>query len=164
MFDLMKLFFDICLLKKAPQHLPYSVNLLKILAIINIAINFLLINMGIYWFSALLEAVAGVLLVGGFSWICLFFSRKSTRFCQMTCALLGADALIDFFAMPAIATMALNQGGLLVFLVMIALIIWHWLVTGHIIRNSLEQSFIFSLGLAFLYLVASYKITALIIS
>lgn len=164
MFDLIKLFFDIGLLKKAPQHLPYSINLLKMLAIINVAINFLLINMGIYWFSALLAAVAGVLLVGGFSWICLFFSRKPARFCQMTSALLGADALIDFFAMPAIATMALNQGGLLVFLVMMALIIWHWLVTGHIICNALEQSFILSLGIAFLYLVVSYKITALIIA
>lgn len=164
MFDLVKLFFEICLLKKAPQHLPYSINLLKTLLIINITINFLLINMSVYWFSALLKAVAGVLLIGGFSWICLFFSRKTARFCQTTSALLGADALIDFCAMPAIATMTLSQGGLLVFLVMIALIIWHWLVTGHIIRNALEQSFVFSLGLAFLYLVISYKVTALIIS
>jgi hypothetical protein len=163
MVDLIRLFFDICLLKKAPQNLPYSINLLKILAIINIAINFLLMRMSVYWFNALLKAAIGVLLITGFSWISLFFSRKLARFCQTTCALLGADALIDFFALPVIATMALNQGGLLAFWVMIALIIWHWLITGHIIRNALEQNFSFSLGLAFLYLVVSYQITALII-
>ncbi len=164
MFDLIKLLLDICLLKKAPQNLPYSINLLKILALINIAINFLLLTMSVYWFSALLKAAVGVLLIGGFSWISLFFSRKQSRFCQTTCALLGTDALLDLFALPAIATMAVNQGGLLVFLVMISVIIWHWVITGHIMRNALEQSFSFGLGLAFLYLVVAFQVTALIIS
>ncbi len=164
MFDLIKLLFDICLLKKAPQDLPFSINLLKILAVINIAINFLLMNMSVNWFSALLKAAVGMLLIGVFSWICLFFSGKLRRFYQTTTALLGIDALIDLFALPTIATMAVNQGGLLAFLVMIALIVWHWVITGHIMRNALEQSFSFSLGLAFLYLVVAYQVTAVIIS
>lgn len=164
MFDLIKLLFDICLLKKAPQNLPYSLHLLKILVIISIALNFLLLKMSIYWFPALLKGVVGVLLLCGFSWICLFFSRKQARFCQTTSALLGVDALLDCFALPVIATMVLNQDSLLAFLVMIVLIIWHWVITGHIMRNALEQSFSFSLGLAFLYLVMSYQVTALIIS
>jgi hypothetical protein len=164
MFDLIKLLFDICLLKKAPQNLPYSIDLLKLLAIVNLFFNFLLMNMSVNWFNALLKATIGVLLIGGFSWISLFFSGKLTRFCQTICALLGADVLLDIFALPTIATMAVNQGGLLVFLVMMSLIIWHWVITGHIMRNALEQSFSFSLGLAFLYLVVSYQVTALIIS
>ncbi|MDD1605655.1 MAG: hypothetical protein LUO95_04120 [Methylococcaceae bacterium] len=164
MFDLIKLLFDICLLKKTPQDLPFSINLLKVLAIINVIINFLLMNMSVNWFSALLKAAVGLLLMGGFSWICLFFSGKLGRFYQTTTALLGTDALLDLFALPTIATMAVNQGGLLAFLVMMTLIVWHWLITGHIMRNALEQSFSFSLGLAFLYLVVSYQVTALIIS
>jgi len=164
MFDLIKLLFDICLLKKAPQDLRYSISLLKLLAIANLLVNFLLMNISVNWFSALLKAAVGVLLIGGFSWISLFFSGKLTRFCQTTCALLGTDALLDMFALPAITTMAVNQGGLLAFLVMIALIIWHWVITGHIMRNALEQSFSFSLGLAFLYLVVAYRVTAFIIA
>ena len=58
--------------------------------------------------------------------------------------------------------METGQGGLLVFLVMLGLIGWHWAVTGHIIRNALEQSLSFGLGLAFLYLLGSYQVMALL--
>jgi hypothetical protein len=164
MFDLIKLLFDICLLKKTPQDLPYSINLLKLLAVANLCINFLLMNLSTDWFSAVLKAAVGVLLIGGFSWICLFVSGKLTRFYQTTSALLGADTLLDLFALPPIATMTVNPENLLAFLAMIGVIIWHWLITGHIMRNALEQSFAFSLGLAFLYLVIAFQVTALILS
>lgn len=162
MFDWITLFFNLCLLKKAPQDLPYSLNLLKILVATNIFVNFLLANMSANWFNALLKAVVGGLLIIGFSWISLFFSRKPARFCQTTCALLGADALIGIFSFPAVATMSLNQSELLAFLVMMSLIIWYWIVTGHIMRNALSQNFGFGLGLAFLYLLISFQVTALI--
>jgi hypothetical protein len=58
--------------------------------------------------------------------------------------------------------MQLGQGGILVFLVMFVLIGWHWAVTGHIIRNALEQDLSFSLGLAFLYLLGSYQVKVLL--
>jgi len=45
---------------------------------------------------------------------------------------------------------------------MFVLIGWHWAVTGHIIRNALEQDLSFSLGLAFLYLLGSYQVMALL--
>jgi hypothetical protein len=162
MLELTKLLFDICLLKKAPQDLPYSIGLLKILLIVNIFSNFLLSNMNFTWTYALLKASLGTFLIVGFSWICLLFTGKLKRFNQTTCALLGVDALIGFFALPAVATNALNQGGLLTSLVMISLIIWSWIVIGHIIRNALDQHFSFSLGLAFLYLLVSYQVTAFI--
>lgn len=164
MSDLIKLLFDICLLKKTPQNLPYSFGLLKLLAIANLCINFLLMNLSTDWFGAALKAAVGVLLIGSFSWICLFVSGKLTRFCQTTSALLGVDALLDLFALPPIATMVVNPENLLAFLAMIGVIIWHWVITGHIMRNALEQSFAFGLGLAFLYLVVAFKVTALIIS
>lgn len=161
MFNLIELIFNICVFKKAPQDLPHSINLLKILVIANIFVNFLQSSMSINWLNALLKAAISVLLLIGFSWICLFFSRKLSRFYQTTGALLGTDALIGLFAMPVIATAMLGQAGLLAFLVMNALIIWYWIVTGHIMRNALEQSFSFSLGLAFLYLLLSYQVNAM---
>ena len=164
MFNLIKSLFDICQLKKAPQDLPHSINLLKIVLIANLLVNFLQSNLSIYWFSALLIAVVGVLLIGGFSWISLFFSRKMPRFYQTTTALLGTDTLIGVFMLPVIATMSLGQGGTLAFLVMISLIIWYWIITGHIMRNALEESLSFGLGLAFLYLLVSYWVTAVIVS
>ena len=77
MLDLIKLLFDICLLKKTPQDLPYSSGLLKILATANLGINFLLMNLSTDWFNAVLKAAVGVLLIGSFSWIHQFFIDES---------------------------------------------------------------------------------------
>lgn len=163
MFELIVLFFDICMVKKTPQDLPYSINFLKILVVINIFVNFLLSNISVNWFDSLLKAVAGVSMMVVFSWSSLFFVRKSGRFCQTTSALLGTDTMISIFSLPAVASIAINQAGLLAFLMMIGLIIWYWVITGHIMRNALQQSFSFSLGLAFLYLLVSYQVMTFII-
>jgi hypothetical protein len=47
-------------------------------------------------------------------------------------------------------------------MVTIALMTWHWGVTGHIIRNALGQTWTFSLGLAFLFIMGSYQVMALL--
>lgn len=162
MFEIIKLLFDICLFKKGPQNLPNSVWLLRILMVVDVGISFLMMNIRTDWFNSLLQAVVGVLLVVGFSWIMLYLARRLERFDLTACALLGTDALISFFALPGIASMMLGRGALLAFFVMIALMIWHWAVIGHIIRNALEQTLVFSLGLAFLYILGSYQVMALL--
>jgi hypothetical protein len=164
MFNLIKLLFEICQLKKAPQDLPHSSNILKILLVANILVNFLQTYLSVNWFDALLKSLLGALLIAGFSWISLFISRKLVRFNQTTAALLGVDTLIGVFSLPAIAAISIGQASTLAFLLMIALIIWYWVVTGHIMRNALEESFSFSLGLSLLYMVISYWLTALIIA
>jgi hypothetical protein len=162
MFEIIKLLFEICLFKKGPQNLPNSVWLLRILVIVDVGISFLMMNIRTDWFNSLLQAVVGVLLVVGFSWIMLYLARRLERFDLTACALLGTDALISFFALPGIASMMLGRGALLAFFVMIALMIWHWAVIGHIIRNALEQTLVFSLGLALLYILGSYQVMALL--
>lgn len=162
MYDIIKLLFDICLFKKGPQDIPYSVNLLRLLVIVNVIISFLIVNIRTDWFHALLQSVVGVVLAIGFSWIALFVVRKLARFYQTACALIGTDALIGFFALPGMATMMTGQGGLLVFLVMLGLIGWHWAIIGHVMRNALGQSLSFSLGMALLYLLGSYQVMTLL--
>jgi hypothetical protein len=162
MFEIIKLLFDICLFKKGPQNLPNSVWLLRILMVVDVGISFLMMNIRTGWLDSLLQAGVGVLLVVGFSWVMLYVARRLGRFSLTTCALLGTDALISFFALPGIASMMLGRGALLAFFVMIALMIWHWAVIGHIIRNALEQTLVFSLGLAFLYILGSYQVMALL--
>jgi len=114
------------------------------------------------WLNVLLQVFVDILIVIGFVWIMLYLARKPGRFYQVLSAVLGTDAMISFFALPGMASMETRQGGLLVFLVMLGLIGWHWAVIGHIIRNALEQSLSFSLGLAFLYLLGSYQVMALL--
>ena len=162
MYNIIKLLFDICLFKKGPQDVPYSVGLLRILLVIYVVIRVLMLNIRYDMLMVLWQVTVDVLLVVGFSWILLVLAGKRHRLCQVTAAFLGTDALISFFALPAAASMQLGQGGLLVFLVMLVLIGWHWAVTGHIIRNALEQDLSFGLGLAFLYLLGFYQVMALL--
>jgi hypothetical protein len=162
MFDIIKLLFDICLFKKGPQELPYSLWLLRILLVVFISIRLLMLSIHFDFFTALLRAIVEILLVGVFFWALLSLSRKPGRLYQVISALLGTAALINFFALPVVASMELRQSGLWVYLVMLGLIGWHWAVTGHIIRNALDQSLSFGLGLAFLYLLGSYQVMALL--
>jgi hypothetical protein len=162
MYDIIKILFDICLFKKGPQDLPYSVWLLRILLVVYISIRVLMLSIHFDWLNVLLQVIVEIFLVAGFIWIILYPPRKLGRFYQVISAVLGTDAVISFMALPAIASMETGQGGLLVFLVMLGLIGWHWAVTGHIIRNALEKSLSFSLGVAFLYLLGSYQVMALL--
>jgi hypothetical protein len=162
MFDILKLIFDICLFRKGPQDLPYSVWLLRLLLVVYISIRVLMLSIHFDSLNVLLQVIVEIFLVAGFVWIMLYLAGKPGRFDQVLSAVLGTDALISFFALPGMATMETGQGGLLVFLVMLGLIGWHWAVTGHIIRNALEKSLSFGLGLAFLYLLGTYQVMALL--
>lgn len=162
MFELVVLLFEICTLKKAPQDFPYSIQFLKLLVIINLAINFLLTSITERWFVALLKALVVLIVIFGFIGICLLVVKKTARFYQTVCTLLGADALISLLSLPAIAAISLNQGGMAGFLLINALMIWYLVIAGHIIRNALEQNFSFGLGLAFLYLFLSYQASDLL--
>jgi len=161
-FDIIKLVFDICLFKKGPQDLPYSVWLLRLLLVVYVSIRVLMLSIHFDWLNVLLQVIVDILLVAGFIWIMLYLARKLERFYQVISAILGTDALISFFALPGMAAMETRQGGLLVLLVMLGLIGWHWAVTGHIICNALDKTLSFGLGLAFLYLLGSYQVMALL--
>ena len=162
MFDIIKVLFDICLFKKGPQDLPYSLWLLRLLLVVYVSIRVLMLSIRFDWLEVLLQVIVDIFLVAGFFWIMLYLARKLGRFYQALSAVLGTDALISFIALPGMATMETGHGELWVILVVLVLIGWHWAVTGHIIRNALDKSLSFSLGVAFLYLLGSYQVMALL--
>lgn len=161
MYELITLFFDICLFKKGPKDIPVSKGLLYFLTLIYAAVSFLLTVISSDTGNAVLQVIVEILLILGFCWALLFISKRSTRYLQTSCALMATDTIISFFAIPAIATLA-TQGAGLAFLVIMLLMIWHWLVSGYIFSNALEQPFSFGLGIAFLYILISYQVMAMI--
>ena len=162
MYDIIILLFDICLFRKGPEDMPYSKGLLKLLFLGYIAVRALMLSMHFSIFSVLLQLCVDALLVFGFIWLMLVLFQKRARFCQVSSSVIGIDAIISFFALPGVATMEVHQGGLLVLLVTISLIIWHWLVMGNIISKSIEKNIGFGLGLAFLYLFFSVRVMAIL--
>ncbi len=161
MFELLKLFFDICLLKKGPQDVPGFTSLFRILILVHAGISFTVLKLNMDSMDAAWQVLVEVLLILGLTWPILYIGRKSSRYQQTTSALLGTGAVISFIAIPAMATL-ISQGTGLAFFAVVLLMIWHWVVSGHIFSHALEQPFTFGLGIAFLYILASYQIIALL--
>lgn len=162
MLDILTLIFDICLFKKGPQDVPYSLLLLRVMLVADAVASYILLSISNQWFIALLQASIGIILLLAFSWIVLFLGKRLERFYQTSCALLGTDALVSFFALPGTATLMTGRMTLLAFSVMLGLMVWHWAVTGHIIRHALGKTLMFGLGLAFLYIWVSFQVIALL--
>lgn len=162
MYEFLKLFFDICRLKKEPQDIPDSVWLLRLLILVYVFIGFFTLILNTDGINAILQVIVEISLLLGLTWIILWLAKKQERYQQTSCALIGTDALLSFIALPAMATMTLGQNSGLGLIAIIALILWHWLVSGYIFSKALEQPLIFGLGVSFMYLLSSFQlVTAL---
>ncbi|WP_305910056.1 hypothetical protein Q9L42_002235 [Methylomarinum sp. Ch1-1] len=161
MYEYIKLFYEIVIFRKGPQDIPASQWLLRLLIPVYMAINFLILKLSADASSALQQVLVEVVLIIVFSWGLLSLFGKPERFRQTACALLGTDALLSLFALPAIASLV-GQGSAPAFVVVVILMLWHWVVTGHILKYALSQPLIFALGVSFLYILASYQVMALL--
>lgn len=164
MSEIVKLFYDILLFKKAPQDVPFSPALTRMTLTAYAAISFLMLFMSNHWFIALLKTAVDIMLLIGFVRITLAWVHKPERYQQTFCALLGTDALLTLCGIPPTAVMLVPSGDLAIFgfLMVVGLILWHWAVIGHILSHALEQTLGFSLGLALLYMMATYQILSVL--
>jgi hypothetical protein len=156
MYETIKLLFDICLFRKGPATIPYSLRLRKVLILAYAAIRFLMLNFDVGWREVPLQIAVEVVFIWTFSWIMLYFDRRLQRFCQVTSAFYGTFAIIGFFALPGAASLATGHGGWLVFIAMLVLTSWFCAVTAHIIYHTLDQRLSLSIGVAFLFLMGFY--------
>lgn len=161
MYQLIVLFFEIAILRKGPQDVPANPWLLRLILPAYVAVNALILLLNGYWTMALPQIAVDFLLMAGFSWPLLYFAGKPARFRQTLCALIGTDTVITFFALPAVASLN-TQAEDLAYFAMLVLMVWHWLVSGHIFRHALDKPLFFGLGLALLYILISSQVMALL--
>ncbi|MCQ8104193.1 hypothetical protein NP590_08760 [Methylomonas sp. SURF-2] len=159
MYELSLLFFQIAIFQKGPQDVPASPLVLRLLLPVYVAINYLILFLNGTQATALLQIGVDFGLIVLFCWPLLYSSGKIARFPQTLAAMVGTSVVLSFFALPAIATLNANANDLAYF-AMLALVLWHWLVSGHIMRHALDQSLFFGLGLALLYIMLSSQIMA----
>ncbi|MGY6276802.1 hypothetical protein [Methylomonas sp. MgM2] len=159
MYELVILFFRIAIFQKGPQDVPASSFVLKLLLPAYVAIKYLISLLNSAASTALLQILADFALIVLFCWPLLYFAGKSARFPQTLAAMIGTNIVISFFALPAIATLNVHANNLAYFS-MLALVLWHWLVSGHIIRHALDRPLFFGLGLALLYIMLSSQVMA----
>ncbi len=161
MYQLIVLFFQIAILRKGPQQVPASKWLLRLLLPAYVVINALLLWLNDYGYEAFLQIAIDFALMAGFTWPLLYFAGKLPRFQQTLGALLGTDIIISFFSLP-VAVSLNGQVTEFAFIGMLLLMLWHWLVCGHIFRHALDRPLFFGLALAFLYILISSQVMSLI--
>ncbi len=159
MYELIMLFFRIAIFKNGPQDVPASPLVLRLILPVYVLINYLILWINDAGASAILQIAVDFTLIVAFVWPLLYFSGKTARFPQTLAAMVGTDVIISFCALPAIATLNSHANDLAYF-VMLVLVLWHWLVSGHIIRHALDRTLFFGLGLALLYIMLSSQVMA----
>ncbi len=156
---LIRLFLDICLLRKGPQDTPASQLLfwIALMAYVLVgAMQAVLVN--VRQWEGLIEIPLQAGILWGFAWISLMAAGKTNRLQQTLIALLGADALLSSFSIPLEWWLLVEPQEALANLSLLLLMLWHMLVIAHILRHSLSQTWVVGLGLSLVYIVFTVQV------
>ena len=158
---LLKIFFDICLLRANPQDLPDSDTLvLAALAAYGLADVIGVLDIASVGGAVLAAAVDTLLLVLA-THLALRWRRLENRVPQTLSALAGCGALISLLAW---VFAGLVQTHFPAEWVWAPFLLWYTLVFGHILRHALSISLVVGVTVSVLYLVLSMGVTGLFIS
>ena len=167
---LIKLFFDICLLRKGPQDLPASGLLLGLTIFANLVVSVVLLGLETDWADAVIQALVGGAMLLGFLFITLRVAGLMPRFLQTSIAMLGSDALISSFAVPLLAMMIVASPDeksadaflLILKTIFLIMMLWYVAVLAHILRHALSRPLGIALALAIVYVLASVQVMSLL--
>jgi len=138
---LITFFVELCLLRRPPQDLPASKVLLGLTLVSDLVVGLLVgVTAGLPWLTSLLQGVAEILLMMTALYVALTQLKLRARFLQSATALLGSGALLGLVAIPPLS---LNPTGsqerdlaALGAFMLLGLVIWGILVTGHILKHT----------------------------
>jgi len=163
--QLLRLFFELCLMKKGPKDVPDSSVLLTLVFCLYFLAGTVLLSSSLVLTEALMQSLIETVLLGVFVYFLVSFFSIKNRFNQAITAIYGSGAFITIVSMPFIFWMQSLTGngstgmvGLIVFM----LVCWSFIVMAYIIRETIEKSFAVSLLLTFCYLYASYQLIKLV--
>lgn len=146
LLTLFRVFFDICRLRKGPQDIPASPELLSLSLLAYVVVVTLLTLMSRPAATALGASLVETGLLAGINYVLLRFRRFEERWMQTTTAMAGTGILFTLFALPLFAGLAAagNGSGLVpgtLYAGLLVLIIWNIAVTAHILKSALSLPF-----------------------
>lgn len=162
MLQLIRAWFDICLLRRAPQELPASNYLLGLALCCYAAVSLLVSTQSYEFPRALLLAGVDLGLLVGFVWLLLYLQGKVARFNQTLSAMAGTGSIMGLVALPLLvmASPETVSGPVPASLVSVwlLLLLWNLFVMAHIIRHALSTTFLVGVGFSILYAVISMQV------
>jgi hypothetical protein len=164
MLQLIRLWFDICLFRKAPQDLPASGFLSGLSLACYVLVSFLVAFSSYGIVSAVQLALLDVLMLVVFVSALLYLQSKTERVGQTLSAMAGSGSLLGLFALPLVLLvdpgLPAEQLSPLLTISWLSLLIWNLFVMAHIMRHALSISFAVGLGAAVLYALVSMQMIA----
>lgn len=156
---LIRLFFDICRLRKGPQDCPASRFLFGLAVGANLLVSFLLSLSRDDWTAALGQSLVGIGLLAGFLWGALYLTDKLPRWIQTGTAAFGTDTVISLLAclLILVGQAGPDLGDTFGWLLLL-LMAWQIVILGHILRHALSVPLVGAMGLALAYFASSLKI------
>ena len=159
MYQLMKLFWEISLLRKGPQDVPgarvlfWPLLLAGFFVDLFMAVNFVDIQ------SAISLVLANTLLLFGLVILLLYVFRYQNRIMQTLICLIGTGLIFSFIRMPLMYIFKFipNTPGIFGMLE-IGVLIWSLFVIAHILRHALSIEFMLAGMLSFGYFMVSYQL------
>ncbi len=155
---LIRLFLDICLLRKGPQDTPASSFLLGLAVMAYCLVGAVQAFFEEHWLEGLLQIPLQAAILWAFVWTSLKAAGKMNRMMQTLIAMLGTDALISSFTIPLEAFFLTNPQSAFVHMLLLLFMIWHMVVVAHILRHALSQTLAIGLGLSFIYTVFTLQV------
>ena len=157
MFAIAKPFVAICLLRLAPQDLPPSPFLLGIAVVAHAGLGILVASLYYPFLTAAAVSVTGTALLGVLAYALLSARGLLERFSQTYAAFAGTGAVLEAVALPLASMLESSEpsgsgspstAGALLTIPWLALLVWSWVVSGHILRHALAVRLTVGIGIS----------------
>ncbi len=159
-------FVEMCLLRRAPQDLPASPLLLGVAIAAHVGLGTLITLIYYPFLTAIGVSVTGTLLLGLLAFVLLSARGLTERFFQTYAAFAGTGAVLEAVALPIVAMLETNDttgaasaAGVILTIPWLALLVWSWVVSGHILRHALSVHLTAGIGIS----MAFFWLSALVI-
>lgn len=155
-------FWNLCLLRVAPQDLPASDTLMAMTVFLYMATSFVMAVPQLPLGSSALAAVIDTLLMTGMSYLMLWARLMPERWRQTLTALAGSGALLGLVAIPLVYWEAqagpASQASLMPQIILLAMLFWNLVVVAHILRHALSIVMMLAALLSTFYLYISISV------
>ena len=163
MLKLLNLFFEVAILRRPPQDVPYDLRLLRLALAAYVGSGMLVLFLRTAPDAALILAAVDLMLLTAMLTLVLNLAELKERLVQTLTALTGAWALIQLVAWPVINWLAraeaAAQGQGLPLLLVLLIMIWSIAVLAHILRHALSGPWVQGVILAIIYTMMSQFVT-----
>ena len=159
-------FVAMCLLRLAPQDLPHSPLLLGIAVAAHVGLGIAVTGLHYPLPTAIGVSLTGTLLLGLLAFALLSVRGLGERFLKTCAAFAGTGAVLQAAALPLVVLLesrepgiAPSAAGVVLTIPWLALLVWSWVVMGHILRHALSVHLTAGIGIS----MAFFWLSALVV-